>query len=116
MGYDIRHIIVSQSHSTDERLLLMAADYNLGLVYSWLNVKTLNVSTFSVLSGLSRLRYISFSNHRTSQRIVGIIDTTQDLSLIHISEPTRPLYISYAVFCLKKKKKKNSQKTITISK
>eukprot|EP00831_Metopus_contortus_P027048 TRINITY_DN22849_c0_g1_i2.p1 TRINITY_DN22849_c0_g1~~TRINITY_DN22849_c0_g1_i2.p1 ORF type:complete len:173 (-),score=17.81 TRINITY_DN22849_c0_g1_i2:22-540(-) len=29
----------------------------------------------------------------------------QYLSLIHISEPTRPLYISYAVFCLKKKKK-----------
>eukprot|EP00831_Metopus_contortus_P059446 TRINITY_DN5141_c0_g1_i2.p1 TRINITY_DN5141_c0_g1~~TRINITY_DN5141_c0_g1_i2.p1 ORF type:complete len:185 (-),score=64.18 TRINITY_DN5141_c0_g1_i2:14-568(-) len=29
-----------------------------------------------------------------------------ELSLIHISEPTRPLYISYAVFCLKKKKKK----------
>mgnify|MGYP002805800152 CR=1 FL=1 len=25
-----------------------------------------------------------------------------DLTLIHISEPTRPLYISYAVFCLKK--------------
>eukprot|EP00658_Telonema_sp_P-2_P060883 TRINITY_DN49673_c0_g1_i1.p1 TRINITY_DN49673_c0_g1~~TRINITY_DN49673_c0_g1_i1.p1 ORF type:complete len:167 (-),score=55.94 TRINITY_DN49673_c0_g1_i1:69-569(-) len=32
------------------------------------------------------------------------------LSLIHISEPTRLLSISYAVFCLKKKKKKN-QKT-----
>ena len=30
-----------------------------------------------------------------------------DLSLIHISEPTRLLSISYAVFCLKKKKKKN---------
>eukprot|EP00831_Metopus_contortus_P022384 TRINITY_DN2022_c0_g1_i6.p1 TRINITY_DN2022_c0_g1~~TRINITY_DN2022_c0_g1_i6.p1 ORF type:complete len:113 (-),score=12.21 TRINITY_DN2022_c0_g1_i6:55-393(-) len=30
----------------------------------------------------------------------------RQLSLIHISEPTRPLYISYAVFCLKKKKKK----------
>ena len=29
---------------------------------------------------------------------------TENLSLIHISEPTRPLYISYAVFCLKKKK------------
>eukprot|EP00658_Telonema_sp_P-2_P023968 TRINITY_DN19612_c0_g1_i7.p1 TRINITY_DN19612_c0_g1~~TRINITY_DN19612_c0_g1_i7.p1 ORF type:complete len:148 (+),score=37.62 TRINITY_DN19612_c0_g1_i7:148-591(+) len=29
-----------------------------------------------------------------------------DLSLIHISEPTRLLSISYAVFCLKKKKKK----------
>eukprot|EP00658_Telonema_sp_P-2_P043057 TRINITY_DN31012_c0_g2_i2.p1 TRINITY_DN31012_c0_g2~~TRINITY_DN31012_c0_g2_i2.p1 ORF type:complete len:195 (-),score=75.57 TRINITY_DN31012_c0_g2_i2:50-634(-) len=30
-----------------------------------------------------------------------------DLSLIHISEPTRLLSISYAVFCLKKKKKNN---------
>eukprot|EP00658_Telonema_sp_P-2_P020461 TRINITY_DN1808_c0_g1_i6.p1 TRINITY_DN1808_c0_g1~~TRINITY_DN1808_c0_g1_i6.p1 ORF type:complete len:2421 (-),score=317.13 TRINITY_DN1808_c0_g1_i6:75-7337(-) len=30
----------------------------------------------------------------------------QELSLIHISEPTRLLSISYAVFCLKKKKKK----------
>ena len=29
--------------------------------------------------------------------------TVDTLSLIHISEPTRPLYISYAVFCLKKK-------------
>src|SRR5660398_299200 len=29
------------------------------------------------------------------------------LSLIHISEPTRLRRISYAVFCLKKKKKKN---------
>ena len=28
----------------------------------------------------------------------------QDLSLIHISEPTRQAEISYAVFCLKKKK------------
>src|SRR5664279_5799013 len=30
-----------------------------------------------------------------------------NLSLIHISEPTRRTPISYAVFCLKKKKKKN---------
>eukprot|EP00658_Telonema_sp_P-2_P039561 TRINITY_DN28289_c0_g1_i1.p2 TRINITY_DN28289_c0_g1~~TRINITY_DN28289_c0_g1_i1.p2 ORF type:complete len:158 (+),score=36.74 TRINITY_DN28289_c0_g1_i1:427-900(+) len=31
-----------------------------------------------------------------------------NLSLIHISEPTRLLSISYAVFCLKKKKKTNN--------
>ena len=31
------------------------------------------------------------------------IGDSQDLSLIHISEPTRLLSISYAVFCLKKK-------------
>src|SRR5674476_1617495 len=30
--------------------------------------------------------------------------STTDLSLIHISEPTRQAEISYAVFCLKKKK------------
>ena len=30
-----------------------------------------------------------------------------NLSLIHISEPTRRTPISYAVFCLKKKKTKN---------
>ena len=30
------------------------------------------------------------------------LQNVQVLSLIHISEPTRPLYISYAVFCLKK--------------
>src|SRR5665254_29533 len=32
------------------------------------------------------------------------------LSLIHISEPTRLLSISYAVFCLKKKKKQIKEK------
>ena len=32
-----------------------------------------------------------------------------DLSLIHISEPTRLLSISYAVFCLKKKTKERSK-------
>ena len=36
------------------------------------------------------------------QKAIGL-----NLSLIHISEPTRPYQISYAVFCLKKKKDKN---------
>src|SRR5450759_772760 len=34
-------------------------------------------------------------------------EMVSELSLIHISEPTRLGMISYAVFCLKKKKKKN---------
>ena len=33
------------------------------------------------------------------------LSRVQGLSLIHISEPTRPYSISYAVFCLKKKNK-----------
>ena len=36
------------------------------------------------------------------------VSTEENLSLIHISEPTRQAEISYAVFCLKKKKKKNA--------
>ena len=35
-----------------------------------------------------------------------LADNHHELSLIHISEPTRQAEISYAVFCLKKKKKK----------
>src|SRR5678815_508658 len=35
--------------------------------------------------------------------MVLVLDDMWDLSLIHISEPTRLLSISYAVFCLKKK-------------
>ena len=31
------------------------------------------------------------------------------LALIHISEPTRPYQISYALFCLKKKQKNNTK-------
>src|SRR5450756_3006043 len=42
----------------------------------------------------------------------------QNLSLIHISEPTRLGMISYAVFCLKKKKKtiKQNKRTTTFLK
>ena len=36
--------------------------------------------------------------------ICGIVGSVVMLSLIHISEPTRQAEISYAVFCLKKKK------------
>ena len=38
-----------------------------------------------------------------------------NLSLIHISEPTRRTPISYAVFCLKKKKKNNTDTSTNLS-
>eukprot|EP00828_Plagiopyla_frontata_P047618 TRINITY_DN8853_c0_g1_i1.p1 TRINITY_DN8853_c0_g1~~TRINITY_DN8853_c0_g1_i1.p1 ORF type:complete len:324 (-),score=55.19 TRINITY_DN8853_c0_g1_i1:20-991(-) len=41
-----------------------------------------------------------------SQQHDKVIENVIKLSLIHISEPTRQAEISYAVFCLKKKKKK----------
>src|SRR5680860_1844817 len=44
---------------------------------------------------------------KTHTRPVDILNVLI-LSLIHISEPTRRTPISYAVFCLKKKKNKNN--------
>eukprot|EP00658_Telonema_sp_P-2_P034555 TRINITY_DN25219_c0_g1_i6.p2 TRINITY_DN25219_c0_g1~~TRINITY_DN25219_c0_g1_i6.p2 ORF type:complete len:105 (+),score=30.77 TRINITY_DN25219_c0_g1_i6:576-890(+) len=63
------------------------------------------------ISGLSRLISASVSIPAASRVLppsstlsVNTISVVS-LSLIHISEPTRLLSISYAVFCLKKKKK-----------
>ena len=43
--------------------------------------------------------------------VLYLIFTGFKLSLIHISEPTRRTPISYAVFCLKKKKQRDRQKS-----
>eukprot|EP00831_Metopus_contortus_P011828 TRINITY_DN14730_c0_g1_i1.p1 TRINITY_DN14730_c0_g1~~TRINITY_DN14730_c0_g1_i1.p1 ORF type:complete len:293 (-),score=34.09 TRINITY_DN14730_c0_g1_i1:1-879(-) len=55
--------------------------------------------------------YVGCTATATAQLLYywGYYELTNNLSLIHISEPTRPLYISYAVFCLKKKKKQQLQ-------
>src|SRR5678816_3666485 len=58
-----------------------------------INQLTLNEAA-TVLSMLPIPRAIEICDQPTMRR----------LSLIHISEPTRLLSISYAVFCLKKKK------------
>eukprot|EP01016_Furgasonia_blochmanni_P032174 TRINITY_DN33203_c0_g1_i1.p1 TRINITY_DN33203_c0_g1~~TRINITY_DN33203_c0_g1_i1.p1 ORF type:complete len:145 (+),score=34.32 TRINITY_DN33203_c0_g1_i1:63-497(+) len=42
--------------------------------------------------------------HSKDPELLQILEKTLTLSLIHISEPTRLGMISYAVFCLKKKK------------
>ena len=47
------------------------------------------------------IRNLTNTDFKINQADVG-------LSLIHISEPTRQEAISYAVFCLKKKKKKKA--------
>src|SRR5678815_720482 len=43
-------------------------------------------------------------NVLNNMSVIGLFIIPMILSLIHISEPTRLLSISYAVFCLKKKK------------
>ena len=53
-----------------------------------------------LIQGGGRLASGSLGTHGLEARVPG---PGQSLSLIHISEPTRPYSISYAVFCLKKK-------------
>ena len=53
-------------------------------------------------SGLSLIE--NGRNELTDSNAKAICREFGVLSLIHISEPTRPRLISYAVFCLKKKK------------
>ena len=55
------------------------------------------------------LKNAEIINHGPAPQLVATVDDAvtqgEHLSLIHISEPTRLGMISYAVFCLKKKKR-----------
>eukprot|EP00831_Metopus_contortus_P072847 TRINITY_DN66445_c0_g1_i1.p2 TRINITY_DN66445_c0_g1~~TRINITY_DN66445_c0_g1_i1.p2 ORF type:complete len:221 (+),score=35.35 TRINITY_DN66445_c0_g1_i1:382-1044(+) len=64
---------------------------------------------FSILAGFVHLPNAG-AMHRFGVKFIKQLGRCFTLSLIHISEPTRPLYISYAVFCLKKKKTSQIQK------
>src|SRR5678815_1356173 len=83
------------------------------------NIKTLDVSHYwKPIDCVTFMRTCIGFTVRTSENITALlkikneltshlndVDILEDMSLIHISEPTRLLSISYAVFCLKKKKK-----------
>ena len=72
-------------------------------VYIYTRVSTaVQVDGYSLDAQKSRMKaYAEFNDFE-------IVGEYEDLSLIHISEPTRRTPISYAVFCLKKKKKTKS--------
>src|SRR5665647_3804371 len=67
-----------------------------------------NGKVYSLMYGLAddreRIRVIPLSGKYLPTIGDIVIGMVSDLSLIHISEPTRRTPISYAVFCLKKQK------------
>ena len=78
------------------------------VIHSYVFVKANKMLYEKVLGIEGVVRYIYFGGKpapipdRQIETMKTVVGT--DLSLIHISEPTRLLSISYAVFCLKKKK------------
>ncbi|KQI08720.1 hypothetical protein K777_09985, partial [Campylobacter coli CVM 41970] len=80
-----------------------------------INGKDIEPATFSTGSGALDKGKITGVTRIENDEVLLILDlesvvedlgiySPKTLSLIHISEPTRLLSISYAVFCLKKKK------------
>src|SRR5665648_757106 len=85
----MREIFYEVIKSTSTVMLLLIGTYLLGYVIIYSDIAS-NLTAYAL--GLSDNKWI-------------IIGGVYALSLIHISEPTRLGMISYAVFCLKKKKK-----------
>ena len=75
----------------------------LSMVWKAAVVVALGAPAFAVLLFevvLNGMAMFNHSNVKLPLALDRIIRPIFVLSLIHISEPTRPLYISYAVFCL----------------
>ena len=66
-----------------------------------------------VMVAVSAMVAVSYHMLNASREQYGQI--RQRLSLIHISEPTRQAEISYAVFCLKKKKKNKKKEYCNVN-
>ena len=71
------------------------------ITYTWLFFLS-----FLLFATFVRVGYVLLRKTANEDEEVEIGSILKKLSLIHISEPTRQAEISYAVFCLKKKKKK----------
>ena len=68
-------------------------------------LKTIPLENRVVVKGINlRTKHVKPTQEGETGRIL-TEEASLHLSLIHISEPTRRVVISYAVFCLKKKKK-----------
>ena len=71
----------------------------IGEIYNLLTIRIYNIKTYLFGAPPSGVTYLRLDG----SNIFWTYEGAPPLSLIHISEPTRLLSISYAVFCLKKK-------------
>src|SRR5665648_456669 len=105
-GYDPMAFMISETHKRGMSF------------HAWLNPfrvtnNTTDINTLSAIHPARQHPEWLFEYNGAlyyNPELSGVKQHVVDLSLIHISEPTRLGMISYAVFCLKKKKTKNIKK------
>ena len=89
-----------ETSSTHDKIVITEIPYGVN--------KAELIKNIADLANDKKIEGISNANDESDREGMRIVI---DLSLIHISEPTRQAEISYAVFCLKKKKKKKKNVT-----
>src|SRR5678816_426725 len=88
-----------------DAIISILAVLKAGAVFVPLDLQVLSLRLETIIAEISPVLFITdaslllFLNGFSADQVLNL-----DLSLIHISEPTRLLSISYAVFCLKEKK------------
>ena len=93
----------SDAHSLYVNLELALNQTTVGTVIRSISEQT--GYEFSYDETLLNKKISKVSVNLKNEHIENVLKEVFKLSLIHISEPTRQAEISYAVFCLKKKKK-----------
>src|SRR5674476_1540444 len=81
------------------------------ILYTLALLTIVRVGAHITLPGIDAALLAEQTRHATSDNLFGLYDlfvggAFSNAAIIHISEPTRQAEISYAVFCLKKKRKK----------
>src|SRR5678815_1642976 len=90
-------VLRADQEEAEQAKILVVDDRPENLLVTRTMLDELGHQIITARSGDEALKYLL-------EHDVAVILLDVNLSLIHISEPTRLLSISYAVFCLKKKK------------
>src|SRR5665648_425467 len=99
--------MISDSADLIQLTVSKPRDFYIGGLEQIRNFKLIYSAVMVILIGL----IIILLGRYLSPPFVKLIKEVKDISLIHISEPTRLGMISYAVFCLKKKKNHTKNQT-----
>ena len=110
MWFGLRYALYSSDYENQAKVKAIAilGERNSGTRWLWTHLNECFNHSIPVKRELVRYKHWFQSPYNTSKiadntLVITLFRNVYELSLIHISEPTRQEAISYAVFCLKKK-------------